>query len=316
MRSVVETLRVSRGFLVVVLVIAVIGMHDTAEGVCSASAEAIPFEATQMACLFKSPKRRYPEREKYLLDKLTRIRAEVRAEDDGQFYTYMLERIDWLIEKQSSEAPCGNFFRARRALERVEHTSILSFYQYNIHDLVNGQPGRYIEIPKICAARGERWCEPALGLYVCIIDPRIQRKSMLDGVALPRVDENMGVMRIPVKYIDSGIRGEKTSASKRVYENAMKHVYKFFEGDISKEELDSVAAELLENGVNDCTVFEMIRKTFSMEPGSKESRKASMEIDKMTYYPDTKVQRRFNKKQYTISYDNRLGYLIIGFPLP
>lgn len=313
MRSVVERPRVSRGLLVVVLVIAVIGMHDTAEGVCWASAEAIPFEATQIAWLFKSPEQRYLEREKYLLEKLTRIRAEVQAEDDGRFYTLMLEYMDIAI--QNSKSDNGDLLVKRRSLERVWHTTTLSFYQYNVGDIGNKKRGRYIEIPEICAARGERWCEPAVGLYVCIIDPRIQRKSMLSGVALPRVDENTGVMRIPVKYIENGTGCERLKGNKWVYENAIKYVYKFFEGDISKEEFDSVAAELFEKGMNDCTAWEMLMKAGSMERHSEEQKKAFMEFQKMMYYPDIKIQRRFNGKQYTISYDNALGYLIIEFPL-
>lgn len=154
-----------------------------------------------------------------------------------------------------------------------------------------------------------------MGLYVCIIDPRIPKVAKIDGVAVPKPDENMGIMRIPVKYVINALGGEVVPGNILIYENAMRYAYRFFEGDMTREELDGVIAELIERGKNDRTTLDLRISAGSMELSKTESKKMLMESEKARHFPSIRVEKEFGRKRYTFSYDNSLGYIIIYFPL-
>ena len=152
-------------------------------------------------------------------------------------------------------------------------------------------------------------------MYVCIIDPRIPKVAKIDGVAVPKPDENMGIMRIPVKYVINALGGEVVPRNILIYENAMRYAYRFFEGDMTREELDGVIAELIERGKNDRTALDLRISAGSMELSKTESKKMLMESERARHFPSIRVEKEFGRKRYTFSYDNSLGYIIMYFPL-
>jgi hypothetical protein len=305
----------SRVLAVVTSMVVAMAIHGLTEQPSMASEVMNRRGTTQAAWLFKSSSRRFEERASRLLDRLTRIRAEVHAEDGGEFYRTMEEHMAILI-RNSSPAVVVEYYRLKaKSMADDAGEKRLFFYQYNIGDIGNKKRGEYIEIPEICAARGEVWCEPTVGLYVCMIDPRIPKVAKLDGVAVPKPDENMGIMRIPVKYVINALGCETFPVNVLVYENAMGYAYRFFEGEITREELDEVIAELIERGKSDRTVLDLIIGAGSMELSKTERKKMSMESEKACYFPDIKAEREFGRKRYTVSYDNSLGYIIMYFPL-
>ena len=291
------------------------GTHGLAEHTSMASEALNPRGETQAAWLFKSSSQRFEERASRLLDGLTRIRAEVHAEDGGEFYRTMENLMAASIRNASSEVVVEYYGLKAKSIADDAGEKRLFFYQYNIEDIGNKKRGEYIEIPKICAARGEVWCEPTVGLYVCIIDPRIPKVAKIDGVAVPKPDENMGIMRIPVKYVINALGGEVVPGNILIYENAMRYAYRFFEGDMTREELDGVIAELIERGKNDRTTLDLRISAGSMELSKTESKKMLMESEKARHFPSIRVEKEFGRKRYTFSYDNSLGYIIIYFPL-
>jgi hypothetical protein len=291
------------------------GTHGLAEHTSMASEALNPRGETQAAWLFKSSSQRFEERASRLLDGLTRIRAEVHAEDGGEFYRTMENLMAASIRNASSEVVVELYRLKAKSMADDAGEKRLFFYQYNIEDIGNKKRGEYIEIPKICAARGEVWCEPTVGLYVCIIDPRIPKVAKIDGVAVPKPDENMGIMRIPVKYVINALGGEVVPRNILIYENAMRYAYRFFEGDMTREELDGVIAELIERGKNDRTTLDLRISAGSMELSKTESKKMLMESEKARHFPSIRVEKEFGRKRYTFSYDNSLGYIIIYFPL-
>lgn len=291
------------------------GTHGLAEHTSMASEALNPRGETQAAWLFKSSSQRFEERASRLLDGLTRIRAEVHAEDGGEFYRTMENLMAASIRNASSEVVVELYRLNAKSMADDAGEKRLFFYQYNIEDIGNKKRGEYIEIPKICAARGEVWCEPTVGLYVCIIDPRIPKVAKIDGVAVPKPDENMGIMRIPVKYVINALGGEVVPRNILIYENAMRYAYRFFEGDMTREELDGVIAELIERGKNDRTALDLRISAGSMELSKTESKKMLMESERARHFPSIRVEKEFGRKRYTFSYDNSLGYIIIYFPL-
>ena len=291
------------------------GTHGLAEHTSMASEALNPRGETQAAWLFKSSSQRFEERASRLLDGLTRIRAEVHAEDGGEFYRTMENLMAASIRNASSEVVVELYRLKAKSMADDAGEKRLFFYQYNIEDIGNKKRGEYIEIPKICAARGEVWCEPTVGLYVCIIDPRIPKVAKIDGVAVPKPDENMGIMRIPVKYVINALGGEVVPRNILIYENAMRYAYRFFEGDMTREELDGVIAELIERGKNDRTTLDLRISAGSMELSKTESKKMLMESERARHFPSIRVEKEFGRKRYTFSYDNSLGYIIIYFPL-
>lgn len=308
-----ERLKAAKVPFVVAGAVAAMGMYDLVK---QPAANAAEYQGTmQVASLFKSREQRFKEREKYLLDKLTKIRAEVRDEDQGEFYKTMEIYMAASIQNASSEIVADNYRLKNKQISNDANEKTLFFYQYNIEDIGNKKRGEYIEIPKICAARGERWCEPTAGLYVCIIDSSIRKVSVIDGVTVPKADENIGIMRIPVKYMNNCIGGEIINRNIMVYENAMKYVYKFFEGEISKEELDTVATELIEKGKNDRTALDLRINAGNTDKSRNEQKKMFMESEKARYFPNIKIEKKFNGRNYIFKYDNSLGYIIIDFPL-
>jgi len=290
-------------------------IHGLAEHPSVASEALNPRGETQAAWLFKSSSQRFEERASRLLDGLTRIRAEVHAEDGGEFYRTMENLMAASIRNASSEVVVELYRLKAKSMADDAGEKRLFFYQYNIEDIGNKKRGEYIEIPKICAARGEVWCEPTVGLYVCIIDPRIPKVAKIDGVAVPKPDENMGIMRIPVKYVINALGGEVVPRNILIYENAMRYAYRFFEGDMTREELDGVIAELIERGKNDRTALDLRISAGSMELSKTESKKMLMESERARHFPSIRVEKEFGRKRYTFSYDNSLGYIIIYFPL-
>jgi len=239
----------------------------------------------------------------------------VHAEDGGEFYRTMENYMAASIRNASSEVVVEYYRLKAKSMADDEGEKRLFFYQYNIGDIGNKKRGEYIEIPEICAARGEVWCEPTVGLYVCIIDPRIPKVAKIDGVAVPKPDENMGIMRIPVKYVINSLGGEIVPRNILTYENAMRYAYRFFEGEISREELDGVIAELIERAKNDRTALDLRIGAGSMELSNTKRKKMLMESEKARHFPSIRVEKEFGRKRYTFSYDNSLGYIIIYFPL-
>ncbi len=310
-----KRLRAAKVLCVVVGMIAMAGLCEVMKQPSTADAAMNPQEVMPVAQLFKSREQKFREREKYLLDKLTRIRAKVQAEDGGKFYVEMQERMAILIENSSPQVAVDDLKLKSKLISDDAKAKRLFFYQYDVDDIGNKKRGEYIEIPEICAARGERWCELTVGLFVCIIDPSIPKKSRIDGVTVPKANENIGTMRIPVKYISNGRGYEGISHNIMVYQNAMRYVHKFFEGEISSEELDRVTADLIEKGKNDYPVHELLDRARSMEKGSKEQRKMFMEAEKARYFPELKVEKELNGKNYIFKYDSASGYMIIDFPL-
>lgn len=310
-----KRLRAAKLLCVVVGMIAIVGLCEVTKQPSTADAAMNPQGIMQVAQLFKSREQKFREREKYLLDKLTRIRKEVRAEDGGKFYEIMQEYMAQLIKDAGDKENIEMYEFASKQISDDAKERELFFYQYNVDDVGNKKRGEYIEIPEICVARGERWCEPTVGLFVCIIDPSIPKKTSIDGARVPKADEKIGTMRIPVRYVLDAFGSEKSIRNIMVYENAMKYVYKFFEGEVSKEELDAVTTQIVDKGKHDRTTRDMLKEYLRMEQGSKEKKKMLMEIEKACYFPEVKMEREFNGNNYTIRYDNNYGYIIIDFPL-
>ena len=257
----------------------------------------------------------YKEKEKYLLEKLTNIREEVRAEDGGKFYDDILKKLDFTISYQTSELTKEILRTKKQTIINDMDEKILSFYEYDGNDFFAQKPGTYIEIPKICAARGERWCEPTVGLYVCIIDPDAEKKDTIYEITIPEANESIGTVRIPVKYTSNSIGHEIVTTNVLIYENAMKYVYRFFEGQIPKEELDAIITIVFEKGKKDRTAFDLLERKRTVAGNSKEYMNASMQYEKAVYFPEIKEEKKFKGKNYTFKYDNGLGYIIIDFPL-
>lgn len=310
-----ERLKRVKAPFIVAGAVATMGMYDLVKQPSTANAAGNIQGTMQVASLFKSREQRFVERRDYLLDKLTKIREEVRAEDGGEFYKRMETIINEDLKKPIDEYTRRSLEIKKQQIIKHSYEKHISFYEYNVNDIVNKKEGSYIAIPKICAARGEIWCEPTLGFYVATIDPSIKKKSEINSVAVPKADENIGTMRIPVKYIYRGMGMQNIPKNKLVYENAMKHVYRFFDGEIPKEEIDAVATELIEKGKNDTTAIDIIIKSANLKNGSKEKMTASMESEKARYFPDVKTEKKFNGKNYTFKYDNLGGYVIVDFPL-
>ena len=81
-----------------------------------------------------------------------------------------------------------------------------------------------------------------------------------------------------------------------VYENAMKYVYKFFEGEVSKEELDAVTTQIVDKGKYDRT-WEIIQY-LRMEQLAKK-RKNAYQIESLLF-SEVKMEREFNGNNYTM----------------
>jgi hypothetical protein len=181
----------------VAAVVAMTGIFSPVNQQSVANAAGSAHELVQVSSLSVSRYSKFAQRMERLVDTLTRIRAEVRAEDGGEFYEALLPRIDFTIPFQSSDSEKERLRAIKqKAIDDMGERS-LSFHKYDENDFFTKEPGTYIEIPLMCAARGERWCEPTVGLYVCIIDPSIQKKSTVYGVSVPKADENVGTIRIP-----------------------------------------------------------------------------------------------------------------------
>ena len=308
-----ERLKAAKVPFVVAGAVAAIGMYDLVK---QPAANAAEYQGTmQVASLLKNREQKFNERINYLLDKLTNIREEVRAEDGGEFYDNLLTKLDFTISFQTSELTKEILRTKKQTIINDMDEKVLRFYKYDANDFFTKKPGTYIEIPEICAARGERWCEPTVGLYVCIIDPNVEKKATVNGVTIPKANENIATMRIPVKYTSNSMGHEIVTTNVLIYENAMKYVHKFFEGQISKEELDAIITRVFEKGKKDRTAFDLLKKKGEAAGDRKKYANASMQYEKAVYFPEIKEEKKFNGKNYTFKYDNGLGFIIIDFPL-
>ncbi|HBG02791.1 MAG TPA: hypothetical protein DDW87_14705, partial [Firmicutes bacterium] len=118
-------------------------------------------------------------------------------------------------------------------------------------------------------------------------------------------------IRIAVKFENSSPGAENLPASKRVYEYAMQHVYRFFEGEITKEELDQAAEEVILLGRDNYKARDEATGLKTGEERQKQIVRRAIAMD----YPETKVQKKFNGTKYTFKYEALGGYLIIEFPM-
>ena len=308
-----ERLKAAKVPFVVAGAVAAMGMYDLVKQP-AASAAVNPQRGIQVATLFKSREQRFLERMNYLIDKLEQIRAEVHAEDGGAFYKQQIEFLDKHIN--FNDAMKEDYEISKRQFIRVRDQEKLFFYEHYYNDIITKQQGNYIEIPEMCAARGERWCEPTVGLYIAIIDPNIKKTETINSVKVPTPNKDAGIMRISTKYYSRGVKGaEIIKPNQLVYKNAMKHVYKFFEGEITKDELDEVTAEIIKKGKDDCIVWDINDKVEDLRNNGQSIKGMYEQKQKAIYFPDTKTERVYKGKKYVISYDNYYGNIIIEFPL-
>lgn len=165
----------------------------------------------------------------------------------------------------------------------------------------------------VCDAQGQRRCELTVGLDVVVIDPELPKQKYLFGVAVPEADEDTAWVRIPVRYMLNGINTEIFPPNRVVFENAMEYVYRLFDGKISKEELDSAIAEIIEKGKNDRTMFDIFNR---YKDAKGEARFAeTIELGKAAYFPEVKMEKVFNGETYVFDYGNYLGNVHIKFSL-
>ena len=108
------------------------GTHGLAEHTSMASEALNPRGETQAAWLFKSSSQRFEERASRLLDGLTRIRAEVHAEDGGEFYRTMENLMAASIRNASSEVVVELYRLKAKSMADDAGEKRLFFYQYNI----------------------------------------------------------------------------------------------------------------------------------------------------------------------------------------
>lgn len=257
----------------------------------------------------------FDEKLDYITSKLEQIRNEVLNENGEETYIYMLKAIDGLIEESSDENIREQYRKQKQKIVDDVNKAELRFYRHNASDIVNTQRHEYVSIPNICTAQGQIWCEITTGLIFAIIDPKIEKVESLYSVSVPKANENTGTMIIPAKYINRAFGKENNPYNKMIYNNAMRYVYKFFEGKITQKQLDDATAEIIEKGQADKTVFNILSMRNELETDSEQLNAMYTRVEKAQFFPDITIEKEYKSKRYIFKYDNSRGNIIIEFPL-
>lgn len=246
--------------------------------------------------------KKYIERKVYLINRLTEIKAEI-YKDIGveNYFKNMIDGFDDLI------AECTDPYR-KQAMEF--HKELLS--EYNPNESINFSNNK---TSHTAWAQGQQWANPAPGLYFTIVDPNANKLSEKDSVKIPKMADNIVTIRIPTKHVYLKNRAEDLPENKIIYDNAMQYVYKFFENEITKEQLDNVIEEAIILGRDDKEITKVLTESLNVPKGSKEEKTIFTRIDLLRDYPKAQIKREFGGKQYTIKYDGFGGRLIIEFPM-
>lgn len=259
--------------------------------------------------------KRYGRKKMYLLQRLREIRDEVLAEVGEGWRATILAAFDESIANaaaRNDEFSVKALQQSREKIVQFSEGEWIEFYKTDEykHNTIHEFP-----MGDVTFAQGQRWARVAPGLYSCLVDPQLQKYSMVHSVKIPRLADNVMTIRLPVKFGDRGYGWENSPCNLVVYEHAVQFVYKFFEGEISREEFDAAAEEVVVMGYNDRTINQIYQELDDESLTNAEKRTIYTRAALVRENPKAQIKREFNGKVYTFKYDNHDGYLIIEFTL-
>lgn len=257
----------------------------------------------------------FEEKMDYLINRLQSIKSDLLAENGEEMYTSMLNGIDRALDDTDYKDMEVLLERKKIEIANDQDNLDMIFYKYGPRNLDRKDFDKYITMPSVCAAQGQRWCTPTVGLIFSIIDPNIEFDVDLYSVTVPEFDEDIGTIIIPVKYIDTRFGAENIEYNRMIYDNAMQYVYRFFEGKIDNDELDDAIAVVIEGGQGDKTVSQMYKDAKHLDLASDERKELDVKVGKAQFFPKTKIEKKFRGRKYVLKYDNFLGNVIIEYPL-
>ncbi len=165
----------------------------------------------------------------------------------------------------------------------------------------------------LLGAQGRIWANPAPGLYFEVVDPHAAKCSKVAFVKIPSMNENIMTITIQTMYAGPLWNSENFQYNKLVYDYCMRFVYKFLDGELTKEQINEAAEEAIRLGGTDRLWSDML--ALKREPILTDYQRSALNIlsDIAIYYPKTQIKLELNKKQYIFKYSSH-GKLIIEFP--
>lgn len=257
----------------------------------------------------------FEQRLNYMTAKLQGIHDEILANSGEEPHKFILQNIDGVIEETADEETKKSYeFKKQRIIGDMTKTE-LYFYDGDILNIANMQAETDIGMPNICIAQGQRWCMVTAGLIFALIDPEIEKTEKLYSVTVPEADENVGTVIISAKYINKAYGKENDPYNKMIFNNAMRYVYKFFEGNITKRQLDNAINKVIQKGQSDRTVTNILSVQKQSEMDSEQLNDMYVQVEKAQFFPNVAIEKKFKGQKYIFKYDNSKGNIIIEFPI-
>lgn len=258
--------------------------------------------------------REYGLRERQLINRLTEIREQVLSETGDGWREKILDAFDQAISEANKIGDKFGVKGIEQCKQRIigfnekERIDFYKTHEYKFNT-IHEYPMNYVTL-----AQGQKWACVAPGLYFSIVDPKIEKQSKMFSVKIPKLDDNIMTIRIAVKFGNRGIGLENCPSNLATYENAVQYVYKFFEGEISKEQFDEAAEEVVAMGYDDRTVLDIYSELKDTSLTNEEKNAIYTRAMIAKENPKAQIKREFNGKTYTFKYDNfDAGYIIVEF---
>lgn len=254
---------------------------------------------------------KYNERRDYLVEKLSEIKQEINKGKEEETIKNMIEKYTDLLNEDMDSSRKKDIQYAKTVLERYKPDRKVVFY--NESQLEQAQTLTRMSV--VDFAQGQRWAELGPKFYMTIVDPYINKEDKVASVKIPKMNDNIVTFRIPTKFANPRNRAEDLPENKMVYDHAMQFLYKFFENEIDKEQLDEVIQQTIDLGKDDNTALKILSEARQFPVGSKERRAINIKTEIAANYPKAQIKKKFNGKQYIFKYNNLDGTVIIEFPM-
>jgi len=270
---------------------------------------------------------KFKERKAYYLEKLERIRAEVLKEGGEQFYDDLFAVMDRdeeearsLLETGSDPEYVKNCIKSvdyqREEITLDKYKEKLFFYEFDPTDYLYKQKGEYLTVSSTDDAQGQIQCEPTIGLRIGIIDPSKKKKDKLYSIPIPKMDEDTGMIKVATRWCFNIPFVEDYPENKLVFNNAMEYLYKFFDGDVERQELEAATDEIINIGKKDISILLTAQSDWKKKGLTKdEKNQLWVKHDLMSRYESPMLEKEFGGKKYIFRYDSYMGDLYIEFPL-
>lgn len=312
--SIYEKLKAAKIPFAVAGMVAAMGIYDLVEQPCRANMAQQIDNTMQVALLSKAKDEKFLNRMDSLSRKLETIKLKALQEMGEQGYNTMLSAINKAINECTESYKISKYEKIKQQIIKDRYKEKIVFFSRDDFEAVHYNLGNTLPIPGICTAQGQRWCEPTVGLYFSIVDPRIKKQNKLNSVTVPRMDDNTVSFRIPTRYVDNRFMQENNTYNKLIFYNAMQYVYRFLNEEIPQEQLDMAITDTIKLGQGDRTASNLLKEGQNYEVNSKERANMNIRIEIVRNYPEATIQKQFNGKTYTFKYDNFGGYIILEFP--